>query len=49
VYVSDTNNFRVQVFDKDGKFIRKFGELGDAPGSSPVRRASVWTARGSPT
>jgi DNA-binding beta-propeller fold protein YncE len=32
VYVSDTNNFRVQVFDRDGKFLRKFGSLGDAPG-----------------
>lgn len=28
VYVSDSMNFRVQVFDKDGKFLSKFGRLG---------------------
>ncbi|HHW14164.1 MAG TPA: 6-bladed beta-propeller [Firmicutes bacterium] len=32
LFVSDTMNFRVQMFDKDGKFIRAFGELGDGPG-----------------
>lgn len=32
VIVADTNNFRVQVFDKDGAYLRKFGQLGDNPG-----------------
>jgi len=32
VYVTDTMNFRVQVFDENGKFVRKFGEIGDIPG-----------------
>jgi DNA-binding beta-propeller fold protein YncE len=33
VYVGDTMNFRVQVFGPDGKFVRKFGEGGDGPGT----------------
>jgi DNA-binding beta-propeller fold protein YncE len=32
LYVSDTLNFRVQVFDADGNFIRAFGKAGDGPG-----------------
>lgn len=32
VYVSDTWNTRIQVFDADGTFIRTFGEAGDGPG-----------------
>jgi DNA-binding beta-propeller fold protein YncE len=32
VFVADTNMFRVQVFDKDGTYLRKFGQLGDNPG-----------------
>jgi sugar lactone lactonase YvrE len=32
VYVSDTLNDRVQIFDADGKFIRAFGKAGDGPG-----------------
>ena len=32
VVVVDTNNFRIQVFDKDGAYLRKFGQLGDNPG-----------------
>lgn len=32
VYVSDTMNYRVQVFDPSLKFVRSFGELGDSPG-----------------
>jgi DNA-binding beta-propeller fold protein YncE len=32
LFVSDTMNFRVQIFDQDGRFIRSFGELGDGPG-----------------
>ncbi len=32
LFVSDTLNNRVQVFDADGKFIRAFGKAGDGPG-----------------
>jgi DNA-binding beta-propeller fold protein YncE len=32
VLVTDTNKFRVQIFDKDGAYLRKFGQLGDNPG-----------------
>jgi len=33
VYVADGLNARVQIFDKDGKFITMFGKRGDKPGS----------------
>jgi DNA-binding beta-propeller fold protein YncE len=32
VYVSDTFNNRVEIFDADGTFIREFGKAGDGPG-----------------
>ena len=32
VYVTDTMNNRVQIFDADGKFISMFGKQGDGPG-----------------
>jgi len=32
LYVVDTMNGRVEVFDQDGKFLLAFGEFGDAPG-----------------
>jgi len=32
VYVADMLNYRVEVFDADGKFIRSFGKHGDGPG-----------------
>jgi DNA-binding beta-propeller fold protein YncE len=32
VYVADSMNFRVQVFDPEGRFIRAFGEQGMRPG-----------------
>jgi DNA-binding beta-propeller fold protein YncE len=32
LYVSDTWNNRVEVFDPDGNFIRTFGKAGDGPG-----------------
>lgn len=32
VYVTDTMNFRVQIFNEDGKFLSKFGQIGDSPG-----------------
>ncbi|MFQ5552045.1 MAG: 6-bladed beta-propeller, partial [Gemmatimonadales bacterium] len=33
LYVSDGLNFRVQVFDRFGNYVRQIGELGDGPGS----------------
>jgi sugar lactone lactonase YvrE len=33
LYVADTLNFRVQIFEADGKFVRMFGTLGDSPGT----------------
>lgn len=33
VYVVDTGNFRVQQFDRDGKFLRAFGSVGRRPGN----------------
>jgi DNA-binding beta-propeller fold protein YncE len=32
VYVTDTMNNRVEIFDADGKFISTFGKNGDGPG-----------------
>jgi DNA-binding beta-propeller fold protein YncE len=32
LYVSDTLNNRVEIFDAEGKFIRTFGKNGDGPG-----------------
>lgn len=32
VFVSDTFNDRVEIFDADGTFIREFGKAGDGPG-----------------
>jgi DNA-binding beta-propeller fold protein YncE len=32
IYVADTLNYRIQVFDPSGKFIRGFGAQGDRPG-----------------
>lgn len=32
VYVVDLGNHRIQIFDKDGKFIRTFGKKGTGPG-----------------
>ena len=28
IVISDTNNYRVQIFDRNGKFITKFGSKG---------------------
>ena len=33
LYVSDTLNFRIQVFDASGQFVRAFGVQGDGPGT----------------
>jgi DNA-binding beta-propeller fold protein YncE len=32
LYVSDTLNDRVEIFDADGRFVRAFGKPGDGPG-----------------
>ena len=32
LYVTDTGNFRIQVFNLDGNFLTKIGKIGDAPG-----------------
>jgi len=32
IYVSDSLNFRIQVFTHDGTFVRTFGKGGDSPG-----------------
>jgi DNA-binding beta-propeller fold protein YncE len=32
IYVADTGNYRVQILDPSGKFVRAFGTQGDAPG-----------------
>jgi len=33
LYVSETNNFRFQIFDLDGKFIAMYGKIGTVPGT----------------
>lgn len=33
LYVGDTMNFRIQVFDPAGKFLKLYGEHGDGPGT----------------
>jgi len=33
IYVSDTMNNRVQIFDADGNFVSTFGKAGDGPGT----------------
>lgn len=33
VYVTDTMNFTVRVFDAQGKYVRSQGQIGDVPGS----------------
>lgn len=32
LYVADTWNYRIQIFDSNGKFVRAFGAQGDRPG-----------------
>ena len=53
LYVCDTLNNRIEIFDADGKFIRSFGKAGDGPGyfSRPKGVAidsdgHVWVADG---
>ena len=47
VYVSDRNNARVQVFDSDGNFIRKFSvESGEARGIAVSQNDRVYVING---
>ncbi len=41
VYVSDWGNSRIQVFDQQGIFLRKFGTAGDLPGQFKAGPAAV--------
>jgi DNA-binding beta-propeller fold protein YncE len=45
VYVADTWNHRVQYFDPSGKFLGKFGRLGDAKGSTTSEEGIFWGPR----
>jgi DNA-binding beta-propeller fold protein YncE len=33
IYIVDTGNFRIQILDKDGRYLKEIGYPGDAPGS----------------
>lgn len=33
IYVTDTLNFTVRVFDANGRYVRSIGQIGDSPGS----------------
>lgn len=46
LYVTDSLNFRVQVFDGALRFERAFGGLGDAPGDLPRPKGVAVDARG---
>ena len=39
ISIYDTLNFRVQIFNKEGKFIGKFGKVGNRIGNSQNQRA----------
>jgi DNA-binding beta-propeller fold protein YncE len=45
VYVADTWNHRVQYFDPTGKFLGKWGRLGDAKGSITSDPSVFWGPR----
>lgn len=33
LYVVDTGNFRIQIFDSEGNLVRTYGQIGDVPGT----------------
>lgn len=39
MYISDTGNHRVQVFDQDGSFVRSLGRRGQGPGEFEIPRS----------
>lgn len=44
LYVVDTGNQRVAVFDREGTFVREFGREGDGPGEFRFRPRMIGTA-----
>jgi hypothetical protein len=46
VYVADTGNHRIQVFDLDGRFLAAWGAFGNRPGQFHAPRAVEVTAGG---
>jgi DNA-binding beta-propeller fold protein YncE len=46
VYVVDTGNFRIQVFDRDGRFLKAFGGVGRQPGNFARPREIAIDAEG---
>ena len=41
IYVSDDDNFRLQVFDSDGEYLYQFGDLMNCPRSIAISENSV--------
>jgi hypothetical protein len=55
LYIADFGNGRVQMFDKNGKFVRQIGRKGQGPGEysfpsrvlfDPEGNPCVWSSRG---
>jgi hypothetical protein len=46
LYVLDSQNRRILVFDRDGRFVRQFGRRGDGPGDFQLPLAMALTAEG---
>jgi sugar lactone lactonase YvrE len=46
LYVADTLNANIKVFDADGKFLRKFGERNDTPGGMEHPRDLAFDSEG---
>ena len=46
IYVSDTMNNRIQVFDAEGNFVSMFGKHGDAPGTFARPKGLAFDADG---
>lgn len=45
VFVADSRNGRIQVFDRDGRFKRQFGSPGDRPGDKSDQKLTRNPAR----
>ena len=47
LYVADTLNDRIEIFDADGQFIKTFGKNGDGPGDfARPKGIAIWVADG---
>jgi sugar lactone lactonase YvrE len=46
LYVNDAMNFRIQVFDAEGKFVRAYGETGDSIGTLARTKGIAFDAFG---